>query len=52
MLDAARAVARARNILPRGQVELWPDASHAINGEYPAEIAETAGAFWDGVSSQ
>jgi hypothetical protein len=35
--------------LPRGQVELWADASHAINGEYPAEIAETAGAFWDDV---
>jgi hypothetical protein len=40
MLDAARAAARARNLLPRGQVELWADASHAINGEYPAEIAE------------
>jgi hypothetical protein len=36
------------NIPARGQVELWPDASHAINGEYPAEIAETAAAFWDG----
>jgi hypothetical protein len=32
MLDAARASARARNLLPRGQVELWADASHAING--------------------
>ena len=59
MLDATRASARARNLLPRGQVELWADASHAINGEYPAEIAERAGAFWDdadaagtGVSSQ
>ncbi len=46
MLDAASAAARARNLLPRGQVEVWPDASHAINGEYPAEIAETAAAFW------
>ena len=59
MLDAARAAARARNLLPRGQVELWAEASHAINGEYPAEIAETAAVFWDdvdaagnGVSSQ
>jgi pimeloyl-ACP methyl ester carboxylesterase len=55
MLDAALAAARARNLLPRGQVELWPDASHAINGEYPAEIAQTAAEFWDevdGVSSQ
>lgn len=59
MLDAARATARARTLLPRGQVELWADASHAINGEYPAEIAKRAAAFWDdvdkantGVSSQ
>ena len=49
MLDAARAAARARNLLPRGQVELWAGASHAINGEYPVEIAETAGAFWHDV---
>ena len=47
MLDAARASARARNLLPRGQVELWADASHAINGEYPAEIAGRAATFWD-----
>ena len=50
MLDPARAVARAR-LLPRGQVELWPDASHAINGEYPAEITERAGSFWDDVDA-
>lgn len=49
MLDAARATARARTLLPRGQVELWADASHAINGEYPAEIAKRAAAFWDDV---
>jgi pimeloyl-ACP methyl ester carboxylesterase len=46
MLDAARAAARARNLLPRGQVEVWADASHAINGEYPTEIAERASRFW------
>jgi pimeloyl-ACP methyl ester carboxylesterase len=51
MLDAARAAARARNLLSRGQVELWADASHAINGEYPAEIAETASVFWDAVDA-
>jgi len=51
MLDAARAAARARNLLPHGQVELWSDASHAINGEYPDEIAERAGRFWDGVDA-
>jgi pimeloyl-ACP methyl ester carboxylesterase len=51
--DADRAAARARRLLRRGDVELWPDASHAINGEYPAEIAERAGRFWaavDGLS--
>jgi pimeloyl-ACP methyl ester carboxylesterase len=52
MLDAARAAARARNLLPRGQVELWPDASHAINGEYPGEIAERSHRFWDEVDSR
>jgi pimeloyl-ACP methyl ester carboxylesterase len=46
MLKAARAADRARKLLPTGQVELWPQASHAINGEYPDEIAEAAAAFW------
>jgi pimeloyl-ACP methyl ester carboxylesterase len=47
MLNAARAVTRARKLLPRAQVELWEDASHAINGEYPVQIAKRAGRFWD-----
>jgi pimeloyl-ACP methyl ester carboxylesterase len=47
MHNSAKAAARARNLLPRGHVELWPDASHAINGEYPEEIAELAAAFWE-----
>ena len=49
MLDSARAAAWARNLLPRGQVELWEQALHAINGEYPNEIAERAHRFWDEV---
>ncbi|MFV8053611.1 alpha/beta fold hydrolase [Mycobacterium sp. 48b] len=49
MLDPVRAYARARTTLPRGEVELWPDASHAINGEYPEAIAQRAGRFWDAV---
>lgn len=44
--DAERAAASARKLLPHGRVELWPEASHAINGEYPERIAETAAAFW------
>jgi pimeloyl-ACP methyl ester carboxylesterase len=47
--DGERAAATARKLLPRRQVELWADASHAINGEYPAEIAQAATAFWEEV---
>lgn len=47
MLDARRAAARARRLLARGQVEVWPDASHAINGEYPQQIADRLGRFLD-----
>lgn len=46
MLDPKRAAARARELLPCGKVELWDGASHAINGEYPEEIAQRAGLFW------
>ena len=42
---------RPRNLLPRAQVELWPDASHALNGEYPNEIADRAARFWDEVDA-
>lgn len=31
--DGRRAAARARALLPDAQVELWPDATHAIAGE-------------------
>lgn len=47
MLDPTRAVARGRELLVNGQIELWSDASHAINGEYPEEIAQRVGQFWD-----
>ncbi|WP_082753621.1 alpha/beta fold hydrolase [Mycobacterium sp. NAZ190054] len=45
--DAARAAEAARSLLPHGQVELWPQASHAINGEYPDRISERVHRFWD-----
>jgi pimeloyl-ACP methyl ester carboxylesterase len=35
----ARAAERAR-LVPGARVELWPDASHALNGEFPDRIAE------------
>ena len=50
--DARRAAARARRLLPAGRIEVWPDASHAINGEYPDEIAERAHRFWDKVADR
>ncbi|MGE2715662.1 alpha/beta fold hydrolase [Mycolicibacterium litorale] len=51
MLRAERAAERARNTLAHGEIEVWPQASHAINGEYPDEIAERAHRFWDGVDA-
>lgn len=47
--DAERAAGRARETLRRGVVEVWPDASHAINGEFPGRIADRAGRFWAAV---
>lgn len=46
MHDAAKAAERARRLLAMGRVEVWPGASHAINGEYASEIAERAADFW------
>jgi pimeloyl-ACP methyl ester carboxylesterase len=39
MHDAQAAAAEARRVLPRSTVKVYPGASHAINGEHPAEIA-------------
>jgi pimeloyl-ACP methyl ester carboxylesterase len=47
MLRPDHAAERARKMLRHGQIEVWREASHAINGEYPAEIAERAHRFWD-----
>ena len=47
--DGRRAADTARKLLRRGEIELWPSASHAINGEFPDEIAARARRFWDGV---
>ncbi|MFC3454271.1 alpha/beta fold hydrolase [Amycolatopsis speibonae] len=40
-----RAAARARELLPQGQVELWPSATHAIAGEAAAEVNARVLAF-------
>lgn len=46
MHDSARAAERARKLLPHGQIDVYPNASHAINGEYAEKIAERAQRFW------
>ncbi|GII77837.1 alpha/beta hydrolase [Sphaerisporangium rufum] len=43
--DAAEAARVARRTLVRGTVKTYPEASHAINGEYPREIAADVAAF-------
>lgn len=38
LTDAGAAANRARRLLPAGQVELWPTASHAVAAEQPDEV--------------
>ncbi|WP_432931121.1 alpha/beta fold hydrolase [Microbispora sp. CA-135349] len=49
--DPGRAAERARRLLSRGTVELWPDASHALNGEFPERVAARVLAFIDRVDA-
>ncbi|MEV0461372.1 alpha/beta hydrolase [Nocardia tengchongensis] len=43
--NAERVAATAREVLRDGRVEVWPAASHAINGEFPDEIAARVDSF-------
>ncbi|KQU46669.1 alpha/beta hydrolase [Rhodococcus sp. Leaf278] len=45
MHDATEAVATAEKTLPDGTVRLYPDASHAINGEYPDRLRDDIADF-------
>ncbi|NDK30896.1 alpha/beta hydrolase [Nesterenkonia sp. Hz 6-5] len=45
MLDSDAAVAAAERALPLGTVHLYRDASHAVSGEYPEEIAADVAEF-------
>lgn len=36
--DARRALRRARALIPRVTAELWPAATHALSGQFPAEV--------------
>ncbi len=51
MHNPDHAYRRATTLLPRGEVELWPDASHALNGEFPDRVAERVGGFLRAVES-
>nr|WP_236568049.1 MULTISPECIES: alpha/beta fold hydrolase [unclassified Nocardiopsis] len=48
MHDPDTAAATAERALARGTVRTYPRASHALNGEYPAELADDVAAFLDG----
>jgi len=48
MHNAAAVAEEARAALREGQVEVYPGASHAINGEYPEQIAADLTAFLPG----
>ena len=45
MHDAQEAVATAERTLPDGTVRLYPDASHAVNGEYPERVRDDIADF-------
>ncbi|GAA1582229.1 alpha/beta hydrolase [Actinoplanes couchii] len=45
MHDAAEAAAYAGEVLPNATVKTYPNASHAINGEHPTEIAADVATF-------
>jgi pimeloyl-ACP methyl ester carboxylesterase len=48
MHDTAAASAEARRLLPQATVRVYAGASHAINGEHPAEIAADLAAHLGG----
>jgi pimeloyl-ACP methyl ester carboxylesterase len=45
MHDSETAIATAERAVPDATIEVYPDASHAINGEYPEELAADIAAF-------
>jgi pimeloyl-ACP methyl ester carboxylesterase len=47
-----KAYERARALLPDGQVELWPAASHAISGEFAADVNQRVLRFVDSVDQR
>jgi pimeloyl-ACP methyl ester carboxylesterase len=50
--DARKALDRARALLPDGQVELWPEATHALSGEFAEQVNARVLEFVRGVESR
>ncbi|MFB4319858.1 alpha/beta fold hydrolase [Actinomadura sp. 21ATH] len=48
MHDVAASRRRAEDVLQNGTVKVYPEASHAVNGEQPDRIAADIAAFLDG----
>lgn len=46
------AADRARALLPHARVEMWGDASHALNGEFPQRISDITHQFLDGIDEE
>jgi hypothetical protein len=38
MHNPGQAIERARALLPDAQAELWPEATHAVSGQFAAEV--------------
>jgi pimeloyl-ACP methyl ester carboxylesterase len=51
MHDATQGADTAKDVLVNGRVKLYPDASHAINGEYPDGVAADVFAFLDSIEN-
>lgn len=49
--DSKKAEGRARKLLKKGHVELWPEASHAINGECAERVNHAILHFLHGIEA-
>jgi pimeloyl-ACP methyl ester carboxylesterase len=49
--NSVTALARAKSLGSQVEAEVWPDASHAINGEFPKEINERIHLFLHNIKS-
>src|SRR5690606_7530639 len=52
MHDAQKAVATGKKYVKNIQIESWPGASHAINGEFPEEVNRRILAFVNDIEAE